>query len=211
MKTRIDVQTWQRRDYFEHFGKCVDPYFGITSNVDCTLAYDTCKKSGFSFFVFYMFESIKAINQVENFRYRLIDKDIWLFDRVHASTTIGRPDGSFGFALFEYIEDFSGFQKNAETKIALVQKAQDLQVTDDAKRFDVIHCTTLPWFSFTSYNPGRVIGCQGSIPKVAFGKFFEHEGKKWLPVSVHVNHGLVDGYHVGKYLELFQMGLNKKL
>jgi chloramphenicol O-acetyltransferase type A len=91
-----------------------------------------------------MFESIKAVNQVENFRYRIIDKDIWLFDCIHASTTVGRPDGTFGFALFEYTEDFNVFQKNANEQIALVQKTRGLGVNDDADRFDVIHYTTLP-------------------------------------------------------------------
>jgi chloramphenicol O-acetyltransferase type A len=158
-----------------------------------------------------MFESIKAINQIENFRYRLIDEDIWLFDRIHASTTIGRPDNSFGFALFEYTENFTTFQKNAEIQIAEVQKTCGLKVTDDAKRFDVIHYTTLPWFSFTSFRHEKNVNSKESIPKIAFGKFFEYNGKKMLPVSVNVNHGLADGYHVGKYLELFQKGLNTKL
>ncbi|MCL1977121.1 MAG: chloramphenicol acetyltransferase [Candidatus Bathyarchaeota archaeon] len=211
MKTKINFQTWPRQEYYEHFGRCDDPYFGITANVDCTVAYETCKRLGYSFFVYYMFESIKAINQIENFRYRLIDKDIWLFDYIHASTTIGRPDNTFGFALFEYTKDFDVFQKNAKNQIAEVQKTQGLRANDDAKRLDVIHYTTLPWFSFTSFKHEKNINYKESIPKIAFGKFFEHEGKKWLPVSVNANHGLVDGYHVGKYFELFQMGLNKKL
>jgi chloramphenicol O-acetyltransferase type A len=46
---------------------------------------------------------------------------------------------------------------------------------------------------------------------MAFGKFFEHENKKWLPVSIHVNHGLADGIHIAQYLEHFQKGLNKNL
>ncbi|MDR2700307.1 MAG: chloramphenicol acetyltransferase [Nitrososphaerota archaeon] len=211
MKTKINFQTWSRREYYEHFGSCDDPYFGVIPNVDCTFAYETCKRLGFSFFVYYMFESIKAVNQVENFRYRIIDKDIWLFDRVHASTTIGRPDNTFSFALFEYTEDFTVFQKNAKNQIEGVQKTRGLQVNDDARRFDVIHYTTLPWFSFTSFRHEKNFSYKESIPKIAFGKFFEYGSKKWLPVSVNANHGLVDGYHVSKYLEFFQTGLNTKI
>jgi chloramphenicol O-acetyltransferase type A len=210
MKTKVDFQTWSRREYYEHFGRCADPYFGVSVNVDCTVAYETCKRLGCSFFVYYMFESIKAINQVENFRYRIIDKDIWLFDCIHASTTIGRPDGTFGFALFEYTDNFGVFQKNAKNQIEEVQKTCGLRANDDSNRFDVIHYTTLPWFSFTSFRHEKNFDSTESIPKIAFGKFFESDGKKWLPVSVNANHGLVDGYHIGKYLELFQIGLNKK-
>ncbi len=210
MKTKIDLKTWERREYFNYFGSCDDPYFGIVANVDCTIAYQTCKKHGYSFFVYYMFESIKALNRIENFRYRLIDGEVWLFDRVHASTTVGRSDNTFGFALFEYTENFEAFQKQAQEEIAEVQKSQGLRANDGAKMLDVIHCTTIPWISFTSVKHEKNISRNESIPKIAFGKFFEHGGKKLMPVSVNANHGLVDGYHVGKYFELFQEGLNKK-
>jgi len=211
MKVKVDFQSWSRREYYEHFGSCDDPYFGVTVNVDCTVAYEVCKRLGHSFFAYYMFESIKAVNQVENFRYRIIDKDIWIFERIHASTTVGRLDGTFSFALFEYTDEFSMFQKNANAKIEAVQKTCGLNVTDDAKRFDVIHYTTLPWFSFTSFRHEKNFGYKESIPKIAFGKFFERENKKWLPISINVNHGLMDGYHISKYLELFQSGLNKEV
>ncbi|MCL1970981.1 MAG: CatA-like O-acetyltransferase [Candidatus Bathyarchaeota archaeon] len=211
MKTRVDFQSWSRREYYTHFGSCDDPYFGVTVNVDCTVAYETCKCLGYSFFVYYMFESLMAVNQVENFRYRVIDKDVWIFERVHASTTVGRSDGTFGFALFEYAEDFDVFQKNARKQIVEVQQTQGLRADDNSKRLDVIHYTTLPWFSFTSFRHEKNFSYKESIPKIAFGKFFAQEGKKWLPLSINVNHGLMDGYHIGKYLELFQIGLNKKL
>ncbi len=211
MKTKIDIQTWSRKEYWDYFGSCDDPFFGIVANVDCTVAYETCKRLGYSFFVYYMFESIKAFNNVENFRYRLIDDEVWLFDHVHASTTIGRADNTFGFALFEYTKDFSVFQKQAQKEISEVQKTPGLRANDGARMLDVIHYTTIPWISFTSLKHEKNISRKESIPKVAFGKYFEQNGKKLMPVSVNANHGLVDGYHVARYLELFQAGLNKKL
>ena len=210
MWSKVDVGSWGRREYFEHFGGCVDPYFGVTVDVDCTVAFEVCRRLGFSFFVYYMFESLRAVNGVENFRYRLVDGEVWLFDCVHASSTVGRLDGSFGFALFECSEDFLVFQKSAAAEIARVQGSVGLGANcGDARRVDVVHCTVLPWFSFTSFRHEKRLGGEESIPKIAFGKFFEREGRKWLPVSVHVNHGLVDGFHVAQYFGLFQKGLNK--
>jgi chloramphenicol O-acetyltransferase type A len=183
MKSKVDFDSWGRREYFEYFGRgCVDPFFGVTVNVDCSVAFEVCRRLGFSFFVYYMFVSLGAVNLVENFRFRLLEGEVWLFDRVHASTTVGRADGSFGFALFEYTDDFDVFQKNATERIAEVQKSTGLGAScEDAKRLDVVHCTTLPWFSFTSFRHEKSLTGQESIPKMAFGKFFEHENKKWLP------------------------------
>ncbi|MCL2135336.1 MAG: chloramphenicol acetyltransferase [Candidatus Bathyarchaeota archaeon] len=211
MKTKIDIQTWVRKEYYEHFGKCDDPYFGITTTVDCTTAYETCKQHEYSFFIYYMYKSIKTINQIENFRYRIINQDIWLYDHVHASTTIGRPDGTFGFALFKYTKNFTEFHKNAKTQIANVQNTSGLRANNDAKRLDVIHYTTLPWFSFTSFRHEKNFTQKESIPKIAFGKYYDQQNKKHLPLSINANHGLLDGYHIAKYLELFQQELDKKL
>ena len=36
------------------------------------------------------------------------------------------------------------------------------------------------------------------------------EGKKYLPVSIEAHHGLVDGFHLAKYLSEFQRQLDKE-
>ena len=41
-----------------------------------------------------------------------------------------------------------------------------------------------------------------------FGKFSEKNGRKMLPISVEGHHGLMDGFHLAKYLEAFQKELN---
>jgi chloramphenicol O-acetyltransferase type A len=210
MKTRIDQNSWPRRDYFRYFGGFDDPFFGVVVNVDCTAAYDYCKKHDVSFFLYYLYQSAKAVNQVENFRLRIIDGDIYLFDLVHPSTTVARQDNSFGFALFEYTDDFEAFCINAKKQIAEVQTYSGLHIEENVRRVDVVHCTTTPWFSFTGFKHEKSIRNGDSIPKFAFGKFFEQGGRKMMPVSINANHGLVDGYHVGKYLELFQEGLDSR-
>jgi chloramphenicol O-acetyltransferase type A len=209
MKTKIDMQNWSRRDYYRYFGGFDDPFFGVVVNVDCTAAYTYCKKHDLSFFLYYMYESAKAVNMVENFRYRLVDGDIYLYDRVHPSTTVGRKDNTFGFALFEYTDTFETFAANAKEKIGEVQTYPGLRIEENASRVDVVHCTTIPWFSFTGAKHEKSIRCGESIPKFAYGKFFVQDGKKLMPVSINANHGLVDGYHVARYMELFQEGLNK--
>jgi chloramphenicol O-acetyltransferase type A len=47
------------------------------------------------------------------------------------------------------------------------------------------------------------------VPKIAFGKFTEEQGRTWLPFSVEVHHALVDGVHVGHYLNRLEEALQK--
>ena len=43
-----------------------------------------------------------------------------------------------------------------------------------------------------------------SIPRIAWGKYFEENGKIKLPLSVQAHHSLVDGVHVGQYFNKVQ-------
>jgi chloramphenicol O-acetyltransferase type A len=36
----------------------------------------------------------------------------------------------------------------------------------------------------------------------------ENGGKRSMPVAIHVNHALVDGIHVGQYVDCFQARMN---
>ena len=49
-----------------------------------------------------------------------------------------------------------------------------------------------------------------SVPKITFGRFIIREGKRMLPISIEAHHGLVDGFHIAKYLNEFQNQLNTK-
>ena len=69
---------------------------------------------------------------------------------------------------------------------------------------DIIHYSTLPWVNFTSVNHARKYDFGPSIPKITFGKINKTNNEMWLPVDLHVNHAIMDGYHVGKFVERFQ-------
>jgi chloramphenicol O-acetyltransferase type A len=37
----------------------------------------------------------------------------------------------------------------------------------------------------------------------------EVNGRKQMPVSIHVHHALMDGFHVGQYIDLYQQLLSE--
>ena len=71
MKQKIDISTWNRKEHFEFFCTFEEPFFGITTSIDMTIAYEKAKAMKIPFFVYYLHKTIAAINQVENFRYRI--------------------------------------------------------------------------------------------------------------------------------------------
>ncbi len=202
MKQKLNLDTWNRKEHFHHFGRMEEPFFGVTTRVDCTKAYKNSKGLGVSFFTYYLHKTLAAVNAVENFRYRIIDNEIYIFDQIDASATILREDKTFGFSLIEYNENLNEFAEITRKEIARIQNTTGL-ITRDFE-VNLIHFSAVPWIDFTSYSHARSFTFPDSCPKVSFGKMVEENGKKTMAIAVHVHHGLADGYHVGQFLTLLQ-------
>ncbi|WP_326983566.1 chloramphenicol acetyltransferase [Chryseobacterium sp. MYb264] len=205
----IDLENWNRKEHFEFFSKMKSPYFGFTTEVDCTIAYEKAKESGKSFFAYYLHKSMIAINSVEELRLRMVDDQIILFDEVHCGSTIGREDGTFGFSFFHYSENFETFNEGLQNQIKIVQNSTGLGISNDVLPINHIRHTTIPWSSFTTVLHPTNFDPKECIPKIAFGKFTVKDGKKMMPVSIEAHHGLADGLHLAKYFEAFQRELDK--
>lgn len=206
MKRRLDINTWPRREHFNFFRQFDEPFFGVTVNIDCTQAYQKAKEMKASFFLYYLHKSLVAANRIEPFRYRISDEDVFVFDAAHASPTINRPDGTFGFAYLNYQESFEIFQQEATQKIEEVRSGSGLFPAASGE--NVIHYSSIPWINFTSLSHARNFSFKDSSPKISFGKMTDTDGKRSMPVSVHVHHALMDGYHVGQFCEKFQELMN---
>ncbi|WP_347051210.1 chloramphenicol acetyltransferase [Flavobacterium olei] len=209
MKTLLDLDNWNRKEHFKHFKQMDEPFFGVTVEIDCTKAYQTAKSLNASFFIFYLHKTLIAVNAVENFKYRISGEEIYVNDRVDASATIGREDGTFGFSLIEYDSDFKKFEKTALTEIERIQNTTGL-FTRSFDSDNLIHFSAIPWLNFSSITHARSFTYPDSCPKISFGKMMSAEnGKRTMSMAVYVHHGLMDGMHVGQFVDLFQDLMNK--
>lgn len=207
-KRTIDINTWKRKEHYYYFKDYQEPFFGITANVDCTQAYKYTKEYHLSFFLYYMYQSLAAVNAIEGFRYRIESDQVVCYDKIHGSTTALNADHLFAFAFLPYMDRFEDFYDYGKKEIAKLRTISGLNVCEDSSRPNVVHYSTIPWISFTALTQERNLAVPDSIPKITFGKYFKEREKIMLPVSVHVHHGLVDGCHVGQYFEIFQQRLS---
>lgn len=204
MPSELDIDNWNRREHFAFFSQFDDPSYGVCSEVDCTGAYRLAKNGGYSFFALYLHRSLLAVNAIEEFKYRVVDGRVLIHDRVHASATIGRDDGTFGFSFIPYSEDFREFSTHLHDEVNAVRNTKGLRLNEDTRRMDVVHYSSLPWWGFTGLSHPLSLKSREGIPKITFGKVSEKGSSLRMPVAVHVHHGLVDGLHIAKYLEAFQ-------
>jgi chloramphenicol O-acetyltransferase type A len=207
MKQKIDLATWNRKEHFEFFSTFEEPFFGITTPIDMTVAYEKAKVLQIPFFVYYLHKTIAAVNQVENFRYRIEGKEVMLYDEIDASATIMREDKTFGFSFMKFHSNIDEFTKIAETEIERIQVTPGLFTREFPT--NIIHFSAIPWINFTSLTHSRSYTLTDSCPKVSWGKLMDENDKKTMSVAVMAHHGLVDGYHMGLFVEALQTELNK--
>ena len=193
----IDLETWPRREHFEIFSAWDYPHFSMCANVDLTTFYPALKRRGISFNVATVYVITRAANAIPEFRYRIRAGGVVEHEIVHPSTTILADEDLFSFCTFDYIEDFSLFATRAAEQIAYVQEHATLE--DEPGRDDLLYMTVIPWVSFTSFMHPLHLRPADSVPRFAWGKFFEDGAFLRMPLSVQAHHALMDGIHMGRF------------
>lgn len=207
MKKILNRTDWHRNAHYEFFRQFEEPFFGITVQVDITHARQKAWQMQESLFLYYLYQSLRAVNAIEPFRYRIEGDDVVVYDCVHASPTINRENGSFGFAYMDFEPDWPLFSAKARQEVDRVRSHNRLEPATAAE--NVIHYSAIPWVHFTSLSHARAFSFRDSIPKISFGKIVSYGDEYRMPVSVHAHHALMDGYDVGRMLDLFQQFLNE--
>lgn len=206
MEKYLDIENWNRKENFNFFKDFSDPYFGITVDVDVTQAFAHAKKTKTPFFVLYLHACMRAIQQVENFKYRMTSDDkVVVHDVIHASATIAREDHTFGFSFIKYSKNIDEFYQNFKREKERILTSKNLFSPVNSE--DCIYCSALPWMNFSGHKE-PVKGVKESVPKLAFGRCVEKEGVLKMPVAIMVSHALMDGYHVGLFFKAYQKMLD---
>ena len=207
--TYLDLAAWPRRDAFDYFRGFDKPYFNVCTRLDVARlkqAVADSRRGGLA--LAYHFIALNLANALEPFRYRLDGARVRIHPQVDGSTTVLRDDGSFGFADLAHHADFASFAAQGAAAIEAARSGRPPfePKPDDSAR---IHFTTLPWLHFTSFSHARNWGREDSVPKLAFGRIEADGARAWMPLSVEVHHALMDGLHVGQFVQGFEAALRE--
>jgi chloramphenicol O-acetyltransferase type A len=148
------------------------------------------------------------MNKIENFRYRFVNREPYLFDCIHPSFTDAIIDtDNFKIVTVPMEDSLHLFIKKAK-------EASDIQGsifinTHEEKREDLVYITTFPWAKFSQVSHTSWINPYDSIPRLIWGKFEEINGKKMMPLSIEAHHAFADGRHVGILIQNLQAKLNQ--
>ena len=197
--TVIDKETWPRRGHYEFFAPMSNPFYSLTFPVDVTALKSYTKRNNLSFYYSLVYLVTKAMDQVEAFRYKCRGDEIVLHDHLIPSFTDLKPGSElFHITTLEAGEDMAGFCRRAGE----ASRAQTKFINNGPWPGDqLIYFTCQPWFPITSLTNERDLNPEDSVPRVAWGKYEEKDGRLVLSMSLELNHRLVDGVHVGQFYQ----------
>jgi chloramphenicol O-acetyltransferase type A len=202
MFTEFDINSWPRKTTYEFFKDYDDPFFNFTASVDVSHLYRFCKQNDLVFSLTALFCSLRAANEIREFRIRQLDGRLVEFDKIHGTQTILNEDETFSFCYFEMQNNIVEFNRSGQAALAKYKALKTFDVESD--RVDLIYYSVIPWVSFTSFKHASRLDRQQTVPRIVFGKIFDERSAKKIPLSVEVNHMIMDGIHVGKLFTRFQ-------
>jgi chloramphenicol O-acetyltransferase type A len=203
----IDRTTWERAEHYNFFHAMDYPQYNICMDVDITNFLEKTKAKKLPFYYAMIYAAMNAANEVEEFRYRIHGEEIVVHDRLHPSfTDLTRGSELFKFVTVELEASMEEFVVKAKDKSEHQQRYLPFE---EMSRDDLIYITCIPWISFTHLSHTINLRKDDAVPRISWGKYYPQGDKVLLPYSVQVNHALVDGVHVGKYVTKLQEYLDQ--
>lgn len=196
----IDIQTWKRKEHFEFFKRNDLPFYNLNVNVDVTGIREASKKTDLSLNTLLLFATMKAVNKIENLKYRLHGETVILHETLHpAFAHIYKGDDLFRMIQVDFSDDISEFSKRVSHEIE--NSTEYFNPKKFNGRDDLVFISALPWIEFTGTTHTMSLKKEDAIPRISWGKIHPMSDRMLLPYNIQVNHMFADGIHVGWFFE----------
>ena len=203
----INIDTWKRKDLFRFFEHYDNPTWDLFCDVRITSFYNAVKSKEASFFLSFLYVGSRVCNAIEELQCRIDEQgNVRRYHIVHPSSTILYDDETYGYGYFDYKIGHKEFIIGAKKEFDRQKANRGVEPKDDD--LARIYFSPIPWVSFSGFrHPFRRSG-NISVPMIVFGKHYERDGERFLPVGLTLHHGLADGFHAGLFFNKLQEELD---
>ncbi len=202
--TIINRDTWERKEYFEHYISAVPCTYSLTTKLDIT----NVREKGLKLYPVMLYCLTTVVNQHEPFRMALNDRnELILYAKMDPCYTVFHQDTkTFSNIWTSYASDYEAFYRRYE---------KDMECYGNIERFmakpnvpeNSFTVSMIPWTTFDGFNI-NVANYKYLVPIFTIGKYFDKNGRFYLPLSVQVHHAVCDGYHVCRFIDDLQSQIN---
>ncbi|MDO5548028.1 MAG: CatA-like O-acetyltransferase [Eubacteriales bacterium] len=196
----IDEKTWKRAMHCMVFRNSVEPMFCVTFDVDITHFLNKIREQKFSFTLAMVYAVCKCANEIEAFRYRFLDGNVVLFDKIDTAFTYLSSDDDLFKVVNVPMKD--SIKEYIETAAKTAKEQKDYFTGPLGN--DIFQCSPMPWITYTHISHTNSGTKDNATPLFDWGKYCEKNGRIVMPLSVQVHHSFVDGIHIGKFANRLQ-------
>lgn len=200
----IDEKNWKRATHYQVFKNYLEPFYCVTVELDITHFLSVLKEKNISFTPAMIFMVTKCANKIEEFRYRIENSQVVLYDQIHTGFTYLDKDTELFKVVNVPMEDSLEAYVFEATRLAKEQREYFTGPLGN----DIFMFSPMPWVTFTHKSHTISGKKDNATPLIDWGKYYEKDDKIILPFSVQVHHAFVDGLHVGKLVTNLQKDLN---
>lgn len=201
---RINEKNWKRAMHCQVFRNSVEPAFCVTFELDITNFLKKLREQKYSFTFAMVYGVSVCANQIEEFRYRFVDGDIVLYDRIDtAFTYLNKETELFkvvNVPLTESLEEY--------VELAAKTAEEQQEYFTGPLGNDVFQFSPMPWVTYTHISHTNSGKKDNATPLFDWGKYFQRDDRTLLPFSVQAHHSFVDGLHIGKLADTLQAYLD---
>ena len=204
----IDWERYPRRAHFAYFSAMADPYAGLTVQMDVTRFLAACKGDPKRppFFLSFLYCAGRAANAVPQLRQRILDGKPVEFPSCDTSHTVMRENGTYSYCRLNCMRPFEDYLPAA---LALQEEAKANGGLDDGEdALSLLFVSTLPWVRYTDLRQ-PVPAPADSNPRITWGRYEPEGGRVLMPVTLLVNHALVDGVHMARFFSALEEELER--
>ena len=206
MYKEIDINTWDRRELYQHFARLKSPHYNVAANIDVSRLLEYKREHCLSFYLSLIYLVTKSLNKIENFHYRMMNGRVVIYHIIHTNFTHKQPEENlfrFHTAPFQgTIEEYA-----SATTVAIAQQKTLFGGLGDIP--NVVYCSCIPSLDVTAISNPGMENPEDAIPRANWGKYVEHDGRWMLNITLTVNHRFIDGYHIGLFFKILQEEINR--
>lgn len=208
VERNIAYRDWHRYEHAEFARRNALPFIHTQFMLDVTRLRQVVKARGISFYLSLIWAASKVMESREDFRWRRRGNRIVLIDEPEPSFT----DMMAGTELYKIVH--AGPAGSGMTEYAQrARKTADAQQTffpgaAEESRDDFVYFSSTAIVTLTGLTQAMDLDRDNYIPQVAWSRFWEEEGRSYLPFQIKCNHCQVDGLHVARYFTELQAFLD---
>ncbi len=199
---KIELETWERKEVYEHFLHTEKPFWSVTFRADVTELKQYSREHHLPFYPVMVWAVSEALNRTEAFLYAIRPDGIWQLSKRYPSFTY-MPENSSLFRIATIDRDVKTPEEFCRAA-AEISSAQECFLVESKETDQLIFISCLPWIDVTGLTNEGMTDPSDSIPRITWGKYEEENGRLVLGMSLEVNHRLIDGVHIGEFYRNFR-------